>query len=126
MTQYQDIDISFTSNPATNDILKTFDVQAATFALKNVLMTSQGQNFGDFQYGVGLNELQFELMNPALSAHVKRKILEQIALYVPEISIQNVTIAQNIDTGSFYVNIIYFVIGNPTQQTFSLQLQKTR
>ena len=125
-TIFQDLDISFTSNPSTGDFLKTFDVKSATFALKNVLLTRPGQNFGDFLYGCGLNDLQFELMTPALGAFIKRKIQEQILLYVPEIQVQNLTVATNLDTGDTYIVIMYYVIGNPAVQTFNMTLTKSR
>jgi phage baseplate assembly protein W len=124
MTIFQDIDISFTSNPSTGDILKRFDVQAATFALKNVMLTSPGQNFGDFKYGIGLNEMQFEIMTPALSGFIKKKILEQIAIYVPEIKVVNLSVIDD-NAGTFSVVLLYYIIGNPQNvQTYSLTLNK--
>ena len=126
MPLYSDIDISFSANPATKDLMKNYDVKATAFALKNVLLTSPGQNFGDNLFGVGLNDIQFELITPVLSSFIQRKIVEQVAIYLPEIKLQTVSVSQNYDSGELFVTIIYYVLGNPNVQTYNLSLSKTR
>ena len=126
MAIYQDIDISFSANPSTKDLMKNYDVQAATFALKNILLTAPGQNFGDNEFGVGLNDMQFEIMSPVLSSFLQRKITEQVTIYAPEIQLQAVQVAQDFDTGLLRVIILYYVLGNPNVQTYNLSLSKSR
>jgi phage baseplate assembly protein W len=125
-TTYQDIDISFGIHPSTKDILKLYDVTAAKFALRNVLLTSSGEKLDDFGYGAGIKQLQFELMTPPLISFIKRKISEQISIYLPEIAVQDINVASNIDTGELNITLTFYVRGNLQLQKYSLVLERAR
>lgn len=123
---YSDIDLSFQSHPSTHDILKRFDVDAAKFWLKNLMMTNPGENLNDMHYGVGVSRLQFELMTPILKSFVKRKITNQVYQYLPEVSIQNLSVDDNLDTGEIRITIEYFVQGSVALQKYSMILVRMR
>lgn len=126
LTTHQDIDISFGIHPSTKDVLKLFDVSAAKFALRNVLLTSPGEKLDDFNFGCGINQLQFELMSPPLAAYAKRKIYEQVGIYLPEITLQDVQVNQNMGTGELIITITFYVIGNLQLQTANFILERAR
>ena len=125
-TTYQDIDISFKSHPSTKDVMKLYDVDAAKFALKNVMMTHAGENLNDVHYGVGIKSLQFELLTPVLSAFIKRKIVEQVNTYLPEINLQSVEVNDNTNTGEINITIKYYVVGSLQLVTYNLILERFR
>ena len=125
-TTYQDLDISFSMHPSTKDVLKLYDVSAAKFALKNVLLTAPGEKVDDFNYGAGLSQLQFELLSPPLVAYAKRKIFEQVGSYLPEITLQDVSVTPNYDTGELLITVTFYVIGNLQLQTLNLVLERAR
>ncbi len=126
MTTYQDIDISLGIHPSTKDVLKLYDVSACKFALKNLLLTTPGEHPDDPAFGCGISNLLFELSNPILQSLIQRKINEQVSFYLPEISLQNVTVNINPDTGELVIIITYFAIGNTVLQTFNLVLERNR
>jgi phage baseplate assembly protein W len=125
-TTYQDIDISFASHPSTKDVLKLYDVSAAKFALKNLLLTSAGENFNDMYFGVGIRSLQFEILTPVTSAFFTRKIQNQVKQYLPEIVLQDTYVGDNPDTGEISITIQYYVRGNLKLQNYSLVLERSR
>lgn len=126
MAVYTDLDISFALHPSTKDVLKLFDVSAAKFALKNVLMTVPGEKTTDMDFGIGLSRMQFELWTPIMSAWLKRKVTEQVSIYLPEIALQDVTVVDNSDSGELILVITFYVRGNLTLQTFQLVLERAR
>ena len=125
-TIYQDLDLSFGKHPATGDILKLYDVGAAKFALKNLLLTVPGEMVDNPFFGVGLKLLQFELMTPVLKAFTRRKILGEISTHLPEIQAQEVVVDYNPDNGELVVIITYYVVGNLPLQTYRLVLERLR
>lgn len=126
ISTYQDIDVSFGYHPSTKDILKLYDVAAAKFALRNILLTNTGENPDNPYFGVGVKAMQFEITTPAIIGFTKRKIVEQVGQYLPEIRLVNVSITSSLDTGEIFITIQYYVIGNPQQQTYNLTLERLR
>lgn len=125
-TTYQDIDLNFGMHPSTKDILKLYDVSAAKVALRNVLLTNPGEKLDDFDYGCGIKQLQFELLTPPLSAFINRKIIEQCTIYLPEITLQDVKVGSNLDTGELVITITFYVTGSTVLQKFNLILERSR
>jgi phage baseplate assembly protein W len=125
-TTYQDIDISFTMHPSTKDVLKLYDVSAAKYSLKSLLLTIPGENLNDAHFGIGIKRLQFELAMPVFKAFVKRNIINQVLQYLPEISIQNLEVGTSLDTGEMNIIIQYLVKGNLKLQTYNLVLERSR
>lgn len=124
MHTFTDIDMSFGIHPNTKDILKTYDVSAAKVALKNLMLTAQGEKLDDFNYGVGIQQLQFELMTPLLAAFTKRKIIEQADHYIPEVKMEDISIA--VSQNSIEIFMSFYVQGNPQAQKFNLVLERQR
>lgn len=126
MATYTDIDLSFGMHPSTKDVLKLVDVSAAKFALKNLLLTSAGEHTEDPFFGVGIKELQFELITPILKAFINKNITQSISTYLPEIVLQDLSVDNNPDTGELVITITYYVSGSLHLQTFNYVLERTR
>jgi len=123
---YLDVDVSLGMHPSTKDVLKLYDVSAAKFALRNVLLTTPGEKLDDFNFGCGVRQLLFELMTPTLKAFTKRKISEQISIYLPEIKLEDINVSTNMDSGELNIIITFYVISNLQLQTYSLVLERAR
>lgn len=126
MATYTDVDMSLGLHPSTKDVLKKVDLQAAKVVLKNIIKTVPGEKVDDFNYGVGISRMQFEIWTPVVTAFLKRKIIEQVRIYAPEISVQDVSVDTNQDTGELFLTITYYVTGSVALQTFNLVLERTR
>lgn len=120
---YQDVDLSFGMNPATNDLLKKFDDNAVRQWFGHLLKTDQGEIPTNPFYGIGIYQLMFEMLDPVVVSAVKRNIIQQTLAFVPELSISNVDLIDNDD--ELIINIVYTVQGNPAQKSISFSFTRS-
>ena len=78
--------------------------------LKRILMTNPGERVGQPYFGVGLRNLLFELADEKTENLAKSKMLEQIDIYMPMLSIT--TIDSKIENNSFFVTIVFIEKGD--------------
>lgn len=99
--------------------------QQITFYLKNLILTSPGENISDPNYGVGLRRFLFEQNIDSVRGSIASAISSQISVYLPYLTVEDIQIvaeAQDIDDNSMTVRIIYGIPGDVTQQVFELDL----
>lgn len=126
MSTYQDIDWSFDPHPGTHDIMKQTDVQAVKTWLKNLVLTSQGENVDDPYFGLGITQLQFELFNPILRQVVVRKIHDQVSRYLPEVVIESVDVFTDEIKNDIQIVIYFYVKGKYEPVKFTYTIERTR
>ena len=99
--------------------------QQITFYLKNLILTSPGENISDPNYGVGLRRFLFEQNIDFVRGSIASSISGQISIYLPYLTVEEIQVnadAQEIDSNSITVRIIYGIPGDVTQQVFELDL----
>ncbi len=124
MPVYIDLDLNFNVNPYTQDEFLITDVAAAKVALKNLLMTSQGEVLYTPEYGVGINQTLFELLNPVYISYLKRLINNQVTNYIPEIKIIDIQVVSSLNSNSISIIINFYVNLNAELQTFTYSLDR--
>ena len=96
-----------------------------SFYLKNLLLTTPGENLSDMNYGVGIRRFMFEQNVPSTRSSLASKIRSQIAIYLPYLTILDIQVGANnddIDAALMNVAIIYGIPGDTNQQIFELDL----
>ena len=99
--------------------------QQISFYLKNLLLTSPGENISDSDYGVGLRRFMFEPNLPSIRSSIAGAISSQISEYLPYLNVEDIQVnasAQEIDSNSLKVRIIYSIPNDAAQQIFELDL----
>lgn len=99
--------------------------QQINFYLKNLLLTSPGENISDPNYGVGLRRFLFEQNIGSVRSSIASRISSQISIYLPYLIIEDIQVgadSQDIDSNSMTVRVIYGLPDDVTQQVFELDL----
>lgn len=99
--------------------------QQISFYLKNLLLTSPGENISDSSYGVGLRRFMFEPNLPSIRSSIAGAISSQISEYLPYLNVEDIQVnasAQEIDSNSLKIKIIYSIPNDAAQQIFELDL----
>lgn len=99
--------------------------QQISFYLKNLLLTSPGENISDPGYGVGLRSYMFEPNLGSVRSSIASSISSQISRYLPYLTVEDIQVgadAQEIDNNSLTIKIIYSIPSDATQQIFELDL----
>ncbi len=84
------------------------------FELKNLLLTSPGENLSDFDYGVGLRTFVFDQNTSSTRSIIASEIRSQITRYISSVNLLEIYMPMTdsmIDVGQMSVVIRYNVIG---------------
>jgi len=84
--------------------------QQVLFELKNIILTSPGENLSDPNFGVGIRKYLFEGYNSSLLSDLEISISTQLSKYLPELNVVSINLFSNNnmqDEGSLGVSISY-------------------
>ena len=104
-----------------NDSLK----KQINFYLKNILLTSPGENISDPSYGVGLRRYLFESFEDGSIDLLSARMSTQIKKYITFINVNRIVIdnsAANKENAILSLKIIYSIRNQATQEIFELDL----
>jgi len=125
-TFYKDLDLDFTRNVVTNDVVKIEDVNAVKRSVKNLIQTNHYERPFHPEIGCGIRELLFENFTPMTKVFLERKIEEVIVNYEPRVQLQNVGVDDDQDKNRLVVDIYFYVVGVPGPQVVQTFLQRVR
>jgi phage baseplate assembly protein W len=77
--------------------------------LVNLLLTSIGERIMNPNFGTELRRFLFEGINDSNSELLKNSLLNSIAIYVPDITVTDISIVPNTDYNSINLNVNYIV-----------------
>ena len=123
---YKDLDLNFTRNPVTNDILRIEDVDAVKRSVRNLVQTNFYERPFHPELGCGIRGLLFENYSPIIGIFLKRKIAEVINRYEPRDSLVNVTLDDEPDRNRLKVSLYFYVQNIPDQVVVETFLQRLR
>ena len=124
--KFSDIDLNFTRNQITNDIIKVEDVIAVKRAVKNLVQTNFYERPFQPELGCGVRELLFENFTPMTKVFLQNKIQEVLVNYEPRIDLQSVKVDDDQDNSRLVVDIYFYVVGSPGPQQVTTFLQRLR
>ena len=124
--KFSDIDLSFTRNLVTSDVVQIEDVIAVKRSVKNLVQTNFYERPFQPELGCGIRELLFENFTPMTKVFLERKIEEVIVNYEPRVNLQNVAVDDDQDRNRLVVDIYFYVVGVPGPQVVQTFLQRVR
>ena len=98
------------------------------FYLRNLILTSPGENISDPNYGVGLRRFLFEMNNDDTREEILSRLYEQINLYLPSITVNDISVSasnEQIDSNSLKISIIYSIPNTAQRQVFDMDLSQS-
>ena len=124
--KFSDIDLSFTRNLVTSDVVQIEDVIAVKRSVKNLVQTNFYERPFQPELGCGIRELLFENFTPMTKVFLQNKIEEVLLNYEPRIDLQSVKVDDDQDNNRLVVDIYFYVVGSPGPQTVTTFLQRLR
>ena len=102
---WKDLNLNFTRNPVTNDIVKSrWRVNAVKRSVRNLINTNHYERFFHPELGSGIRELLFENMTPLTEIYLAKKIEEVLVNYEPRVRLIQVLVRGNADHESIQYN----------------------
>ena len=100
--------------------------QQINFYLKNLLLTSPGENLSDPSYGVGLRRYLFEQNLPSVRSAIASSIANQMSIYLPYLQVSDIAVGatdQQINESTLSIRITYEIPGDVIQEVFELNVK---
>ncbi len=99
------------------------------FYLKNLLLTSPGENISAPEYGVGLRRFLFEMNDEETRSEIRLTITNQINTYLPWLKIKEINLpssGEEMDSNTLTIQIKYSVPKKINQEVFEISLQPSQ
>jgi len=123
---FKDLDLDFTRNVVTNDVVKIENVNAVKRSVKNLIQTNNYERPFHPELGCGIRELLFENFTPLTGIFIRRKVEEVITNYEPRARLSQVTVNEQPDRNGIEVTVYFYVMNIPEPVSVSTLLQRIR
>ena len=123
---YSDLDLDFTRNPVTSDIVKLNDVDSVKRSVKNLIQTNHYERPFHPEIGSDIRALLFENMTPLTALNLERKVIEVLVNFEPRAKIVDVIAQPQEDANRYHIQISFYVIGISTPIVVETYLQRLR
>ena len=91
--------------------------------LKMLVLTNPGERIMDINFGVGISRFLFEQDDAFTGSDLESRILEQVGIYLPYITITDIEIFPRSGENTASVQITYFIDGFTTSEKLFLNLE---
>ena len=123
---YSDIDFTFTKKPVTADVALSYDQQAVSRSIRNLLLTNHYERPFNPDLGSNLNALLFEPMNSLTASQIQNSVSTVIRNYEPRVNLQNVVVVPLPEKNAYNISITFFIENTTQATTLSLILERNR
>lgn len=120
---YTDIDLSFSAKPS-GDVYKKVDAAAVKQAVKNILLTSQGEKPFQPYFGSNLGNALFELDTDFDPDYIQNLVLDAIQNYEPRARVLSVSVRLQEDMNSIDVTVEFQIVN--TREIVSVDVSLAR
>ena len=123
---YSDIDFTFTKRPVVGDVALSYDAQAVSRSIRNLLNTQNYDRPFNPDLGSNLNALLFENFSPITSSSIEAEIQNVIDNYEPRAIVNYVNVNPNYEENRYDVTISFFVENSSLPTEVTLLLERNR
>lgn len=124
--RYSDIDLGFSANPVTGDVIMVTNETAIKRAVRNLVMTSFYERPFHPEIGSNVSRLLFEPMSNATAFEIRASLIDTITNYEPRVKVQGITVTMQPDTNQYEISITFEIIGYVNPTTITLFVEKVR
>lgn len=123
---FSDIDALLIRSPITNDLAIRTDARSVSFAIKNLILTMNGERPFNHNLGSPVKGLMFELEGDQLHIVTKQIIIDTIRNYEPRAVLLDVIIDNMADKNAISITIIYRIVDTQSPIEVTVTLERTR
>jgi phage baseplate assembly protein W len=124
--QYADLNLSFTSHPATADVTKKLDEEAVKASIRNLISTRHYERPFHPEIGCQIYALLFENYSPITRQVMKKTIFDVIEKFEPRVQVMDVVIRDKPDNNSIDLEILFKVINSDRPITLRTAISRIR
>ena len=123
---YSDIDFAFTKKPVTADVALSYDAQAVSRSIRNLLNTQNYDRLFNPDLGSQITGLLFENISPVIATTMETMITNIIKAYEPRAILQSVRVSSQPDQNAYNVSITFYIENATLPTTTTILLERNR
>jgi len=123
---YSDIDLRFTTQPATKDIALSYDEQSVIRSIKNLLLTKPYERLFQPTLGSNIDNLLFEPITPLTANLLRDEITRTINNFEPRATIASIDVVDYADQNGYQVSLFFYILNRTEPTGVSLVLKRSR
>jgi len=123
---YSDIDFAFTKKPVTADVALSYDAQAVSRSIRNLLNTQNYDRLFNPDLGSQITGLLFENISPVIATTMETMITNIIKAYEPRARLQSVRVSSQPDQNAYNVSITFYIENATLPTTTTILLERNR
>lgn len=125
-TFYSDFTNNLDLNTLTGYLAKTTNENSVKNAIKNLILTRNGERFFDSTIGSKIATLLFDPIDPVTTEVLRTTIEECLTNHEPRARIVDINVQPDANNNAYLVKIIFKIINIPEQITIDLVLNRVR
>ena len=114
--------LTYSTDDGPYSLLKTIK-EMGQQNLKMLVLTNPGERIMDINFGVGISRFLFDQEDSFTSGELEQRIVDQVNIYLPYITITDINISPRLDVNAANVSITYFIDGFTTNEKLFLNLE---
>ena len=123
---YSDLDLDFTRNPVTSDVVKLTDVEAVKRSVKNLIQTNHYERPFHPEIGSNLRGMLFENITPQMTHALSKQIDLLIKNFEPRARLVQINVQPFIERNGYRAQISFFVVNTPERVEMESFLERLR
>ena len=123
---YKDLGLSFVPHPVTKNVSVLKNEDAVKRAIRNLILTNQGEKFFNELYGGNVTALLFENWGPISELSLRKSIKDTVKVYEPRATVLEVEVVSLPDNNRIKINIIFRINDNPNPSELTFTVERIR
>ena len=124
--RYVDLNLSFLTNPSTQDISRVTDIDAVKQSVQNLVQTQHYERPFHPEIGCNVTTMLFENATVLTATNIKRSITDVITNFEPRVQLQSVVVTVDNDHNGFSVVLTFYVLNITDLVTVDFFLERLR
>ena len=123
---FSDLDIDFTANPVTGDVVKVKDANSVKRGIKNILLTENTERLFQPQIGSGLKNLLFEQMTDITTQLLEDEVRSAIDAWEERATVLSLVVTAEEELNRYRVAVTFRTNNILEEQNLEVYLQMER
>ena len=123
---YSDVEIGFSRNPKTGDLLTVTNSVSVRQSIRNLINTAFGERLFQPRIGCSLRGLLFDPIDEITALEIRDRIIETLRKHEPRIGTLLVDVSSDADGNSYTVNVEYGMREVNESQKITVTLERIR
>ena len=123
---FKDLDLDFTANPITGDVVTVKDSTSVKRGIKNILLTEEGERLMQPELGSGIRNMLFEPMTDLNAQRLETEVLSAIEAWENRAEVLSIVVTPEEENNRYRVAVTFRIINELEEQELELFLQRER